>query len=297
MTIIRILISAAIALGVTALLAAFQVRRFTKLTRHPWQDIFSHKWTLIFYVLLRMLTIFALVRSVMLHSFESTLYCALALILFEAPMWVSNKLRMEFSPVMEVIVLLFIYAAEILGEVNSYYVRIPGWDTALHTVNGFLCAAIGFCLVDMLNRSEHVELKLSPIYLALVAFCFSMTIGVLWEFLEYAGDAALHLDMQKDTLVKGFSTVYLDLTRSNSAVAVNSIAETVIHLSDGSIVTINGGYLDIGIKDTMKDLIVNALGALAFSTIGYFAAKSGTTARLARAFIPSVKKPGDFTDE
>lgn len=241
------------------------------------------------------MTIFALVRSLMLRSFESALYCTLALVLFEAPMWVSNKLKMEFSPIMEVIVLLFIYAAEILGEVNSYYLLVPGWDTALHTINGFLCAAIGFCLVDMLNRSEHVELKLSPIYLALVAFCFSMTIGVLWEFLEYAGDTLLHLDMQKDTLIRSFSTVYLDLTRSNSPVAVNSIAETIIHLSDGSVVTINGGYLDIGIRDTMKDLMVNALGALAFSFIGYFAVKSGTTAQLARAFIPSVKKPEDLT--
>lgn len=295
MTFFRFLISAAIALAATALLAALQVRRFTKLTRHPWQDIFSHKWTLIFYVLLRMMTIFALVRSLMLRSFESALYCTLALVLFEAPMWVSNKLKMEFSPIMEVIVLLFIYAAEILGEVNSYYLLVPGWDTALHTINGFLCAAIGFCLVDMLNRSEHVELKLSPIYLALVAFCFSMTIGVLWEFLEYAGDTLLHLDMQKDTLIRSFSTVYLDLTRSNSPVAVNSIAETIIHLSDGSVVTINGGYLDIGIRDTMKDLMVNALGALAFSFIGYFAVKSGTTEQLARAFIPSVKKPEDLT--
>ena len=79
--------------------------------------------------------------------------------------------------------LLFIFAAEILGELASFYVRVPNWDTMLHTVNGFLCAAVGFALVDMINRNERFSLKLSPVYLAIVAFCFSMTVGVpsaLW---------------------------------------------------------------------------------------------------------------------
>lgn len=297
MSFFRVLISLAITIGITSLLAAAQVSRFSRITRHPWHDLFSHKWTLVVYVIVRMLTIFALTRALFRSSFESALYCAMALVLFEMPMWLCNRLKMEFSPAMEIIVLLFIYAAEILGEVNSYYVLVPGWDTALHTVNGFLCAAIGFSLVDMLNRSDEIQVTLSPVYLAVVAFCFSMTIGVLWEFFEYALDSFAHLDMQKDTLVRSFSSVYLDATRSNTPVAVDSIAETVIHLADGRIITVNGGYLDIGIRDTMKDLMVNALGALAFSIIGYFASKSGTTARLARAFIPDVKKPADWADQ
>lgn len=293
MQLFRILLPIVISLAATALLAILQVYRFTQLSRHPWRDIFSHKWTLIFYVILRILTIFALVRSIFLRSFESTLYCALALVLFEAPMWVSRKLKMEFSPVMEVIVLLFIYAAEILGEVNHYYVLVPGWDTALHTINGFLCAAIGFCLVDMLNRSEQVELKLSPAYLAMVAFCFSMTIGVLWEFFEYTADRLMQMDMQKDFLVQRFSTVFPGIATSS----LSNIVRTQITLADGRIVTVEGGYLDIGINDTMKDLMVNALGALAFSIIGFFASRSGITAKLARAFIPSVKKAGDILDQ
>lgn len=294
MTVFRILISIAISAGITALLGIAQVRRFSKITRHPWHDNYSHRWTLIVYVIVRVLAIFALVRALLLKSYESALYCGMALVLFEMPMWVCNRLKMEFSPLMEVIILLFIYAAEILGEVDSYYVLVPGWDTILHGINGFLCAAIGFCLVDMLNRTPGVALKLSPIYLTIVAFCFSMTIGVLWEFFEYAADTIFALDMQKDTLVQSFYTVFLDSSHSNIPVGISGITETVLTLADGSRITIPGGYLDIGIRDTMKDLIVNALGALGFSIVGYAAAKTGTTARLAHAFIPVVKKPGEI---
>ena len=82
--------------------------------------------------------------------------------------------------------LLFIFSAEILGEISSFYVLFPFWDTTLHTLNGFLAAAIGFSLVDLLNRSDRVKFDLSPLFLSITAFCFSMTIGVLWEFFEFA---------------------------------------------------------------------------------------------------------------
>ena len=96
--------------------------------------------------------------------------------------------------------LLFIFSAEILGEISSFYVLFPFWDTTLHTLNGFLAAAIGFSLVDLLNRSDRVKFDLSPLFLSITAFCFSMTIGVLWEFFEFAMDQFFALDMQKDTI-------------------------------------------------------------------------------------------------
>ena len=94
-----------------------------------------------------------------------------------------------------------------MGEINSYYTKIPYWDTMLHTINGFLMAAIGFALVDIFNRSERFSVKLSPLFLAIVAFCFSMTVGVLWEFFEFAADTYLHMDMQKDWIVHEINSV------------------------------------------------------------------------------------------
>ena len=160
----------------------------------------------------------------------------------------------------------------------------------LHTINGFLCAAIGFALVDLLNESEHFSFKLSPVYLAIVAFCFSMTVGVMWEFFEYTGDRVMKLDMQKDTVVSNIYTVELDETRSNKVVAVKDIADVIIVHSDGSQEALGlGGYLDIGLIDTMKDLMVNFLGAVVFSIIGYFYVKEKGKGDFAAQFIPRVK--------
>ena len=157
----------------------------------------------------------------------------------------------------------------------------------LHTLNGFLCAAIGFALVDILNRTERVVLRLSPFFMAVVAFCFSMTIGVIWEFFEFFMDMVFHLDMQKDTVLTAISSVALDPAGGNHPVAVQGIQDTVLVLADGTTMAMGlGGYLDIGIVDTMQDLLVNFIGAVVFSTIGFFFVKSRGKGRFARRFIP-----------
>ena len=190
---------------------------------------------------------------------------------------------------MEIIILLFIFAAEILGEIQSYYTTFRGWDTILHTLNGFLCAAIGFALVDMLNRTERFSLSLSPAFMAIVAFCFSMTIGVLWEFFECAMDQFFLLDMQKDAVIHSISSVMLDPTGGNTPTIIRDIADVIVVTGSGEEISLGlGGYLDVGILDTMKDLFVNFIGAVVFSFIGYFYVKSRGKGRFARRFIPQV---------
>lgn len=250
---------------------------------------YTHKATLTVYLVLRALVIFVLVRAAIRRDFESVFLCGLTLVLLILPSVFTRKLRIELPDTMEIIILLFIYAAEILGEINSFYVRVPNWDTMLHTLNGFLCAAIGFALVDMLNRSDRFSLKLTPQYLAIVAFCFSMTVGVLWEFFEYAGDLLLGFDMQKDTLISAIRTVELDPTRSNKVVVVKNIADVIIVHSDGTQQALGlGGYLDVGLNDTMKDLMVNFIGAVVFSIIGFIYVKEKGKGRFAARFIPRV---------
>lgn len=143
----------------------------------------------------------------------------------------------------------------------------------LHTLNGFLCAAVGFSLVDLLNRSSD-KISLSPIYVTLVAFCFSMTIGVLWEFVEFSFDSFLGMDMQKDTIVSSISSVALDPTDTGTRIHVDDIVDTAITCASGEVVHV-AGYLDIGLIDTMKDLLVNFAGAMAFSVVGYEHLKRG----------------------
>ena len=250
---------------------------------------YKNKATVIVYLVLRALIIFALVRAVLLGNYESVFLCVLSLVLLIMPSILQRRLDITLPSTMEVIILMFIFAAEILGELASFYVRVPNWDTMLHTVNGFLCAAIGFALVDMLNRNERFSFELSPVYLAIVAFCFSMTVGVLWEFFEFAADRFIGLDMQKDTVVKTIASVALDPSMSNKVIHIKDITDVVIVHSDGSAQALGlGGYLDLGLYDTMKDLFVNFIGAVVFSCIGYFYVKHQGKGKLASSFIPKV---------
>ena len=165
-------------------------------------------------------------------------------------------------------------------------------------VNGFLCAAIGFALVDILNRSVRFSIQLSPLFLAITAFCFSMTIGVLWEFFECTMDQFFFLDMQKDTVVHAISSVMLDPAGGNHPTAIRNITDVIVVTADGTQRALGlGGYLDIGILDTMKDLFVNFIGAVVFSIIGYFYVKSRGKGRFARRFIPQVVRPEEEKTE
>ncbi len=251
--------------------------------------LYSNQTTLTVYLILRALVILALIRGIFRQEYNSVFLCGLSLVLMTLPSLISRKLEIELPSALEIIILLFIFAAEILGEINSFYVRVPHWDTMLHTINGFLCAAIGFALVDMLNRNEKFSIQLSPLYLAIAAFCFSMTIGVLWEFFEFSGDYLLGMDMQKDTVIHAIHSVNFDPTMTNTVVHVRDIAETIVVHSDGTQQTLGlGGYLDVGLYDTMKDLFVNLIGATVFSIIGFFYVKQKGKGKVAPNFIPQV---------
>ena len=254
------------------------------------KNVYTNKSSLIVYMLLRALVILTAIRAIFRRDYESLLLCLLTLSLFILPVIVERRLKVELPSTMEIIILCFIFAAEILGEIHSFYVRVPHWDTILHTLNGFNCAAIGFALVDMLNRSEQFSIKLSPLFLAIVAFCFSMTVGVLWEFFEYSADTFFTKDMQKDVVVDHFASVTLDETHQNIPIAVSDISDVIVVHGDGSQQPLNvSGYLDIGIHDTMKDLFVNLIGAVVFSIIGYFYVKKRGEGKFASKFIPKVK--------
>ena len=250
------------------------------------KELREHRSSFIVFYTLRLLVLVVLVRQLFLHNYEGAFFCILTIVLLYIPSWLQVKLRIELPPPLEITILCFIFAAEILGEVNAFYVNVPNWDTMLHTLNGFLAAAVGFSMVLLLNDDERLTFDLSPFFLALVAFCFSMTIGVLWEFFEFGMDFFFHTDMQKDTVINAVYTVALDPTRTNKVVAIKGIQDVVINGERLGL----GGYLDIGIIDTMKDLFVNFIGAVVFSVTGFFYARSkGEKRTAAQSFVPSKK--------
>ncbi len=235
------------------------------------------------YFILRLLVVVVMVLQIFNQDYYDVFLCFLTLILFLVPSFVERRLHVDVPNTLEILILLFIFSAEILGEIQEYYLIFPFWDTMLHTINGFLMAAIGLAMVDILNRSSKFKVRLSPVFVAVVAFCFSMTIGVLWEFFEYGMDTFFHMDMQKDTWVNVVSTVSLNPDGKNAAVTVP--IESVV---------VNGeswpAYLDIGLHDTMKDLFVNFIGALVFSIIGMFYIMGRGKGKFVLRFIPRLKE-------
>lgn len=254
----------------------------------------NKKSTLIVYVTLRILVIVCMIGEILRKNWDNVFLCVLTLVLFIIPYIVDRKLKIKLPDTLEIIILLFIFSAEILGEIQNFYGIFSQWDTMLHTLNGFLCAAIGFSLIDILNRDEKIHMKLSPKFVAVVAFCFSMTVGVLWEFFEFSGDRFLNTDMQKDRIVTQISTVELNKEGKNVPVIVKNIDHTIIYSYDEQTnsyteTVIPNGYLDIGLIDTMKDLIVNFIGAVVFSIFGWLYIKNRAEHKFAERFIPVVR--------
>lgn len=253
------------------------------------RKIQNPKLIMTIYWFLRLFVVLTMVNQVFQKDYQNVFICLLTLILFMLPTIIERRLHIDLPDVLEVVILLFIFAADILGEIRSFYVLVPHWDTALHTINGFLFAAIGFCIVDIFNQEKKISFNLSPLYMAIAAFCFSMTIGVLWEFFEWAMDIWFGFDMQKDTVLKTISSVTLHPQGLNEPVVLQDIQNVIVVCGDGTQRVMNvGGYLDIGLQDTMKDLLVNLIGAVVFSVIGFFYIKTRGQGRIAKHFIPTV---------
>ncbi|MDR0858295.1 MAG: hypothetical protein LBN97_04620 [Oscillospiraceae bacterium] len=191
-----------------------------------------------------------IILEVLNRAWYNVFLCVLTILLWSIPQFIERRAKINIPDTLEVIVLLFIFAAEILGELREYYSTYIYWDTMLHTTNGFLCAAIGLSLINIINNSPKFTFSLSPPFVIFVAFCFSMTVGVLWEFFEFGCDLFLGTNMQKDTI-----------------------------LADGTI--------DIGLIDTMTDMFVNFLGAAVFSVIGFFFVKNQDSNRWLEHFMLS----------
>ena len=246
---------------------------------------------IVVYFTLRILVILSMVGQSIHGNWNNVFLCIVTLILFTFPTFISKKFNISLPTTLEIIVYLFIYASEILGEIQNFYGIFSHWDTMLHTLNGFLCAAVGFSLVDILNNHEDFHIQLTPIFLSLVSICFSMTIGVLWEFGEFSVDYFFNKDMQKDRIVNKISSVKINEQGKNEPITIKNIDKTIIYSDDNKNVTIiENGYLELGIIDTMKDLFVNFLGAVIFSIIGYLHIKNREGYRFAEIFIPRLKR-------
>lgn len=254
----------------------------------------------IIYAVMELIVIATLVDQFRMGNYHNVFICLLTLTLFNIPLIVDRKFNITLPNAMEMTIILFIFAAEILGEIQSFYTRFKYWDILLHTTNGFLMSAIGFTMIDVLNNHPRVHMNMSPLFVAFVSFCFSMTIGVVWEFFEFGMDCFFFTDMQKDAFVSTVSSVALNPSGLNEPVIISDISSVVINGVKDSVpgaYEYTAGYLDIGITDTMKDMLVNCVGAVIFSVIGFFYIKNRGKSRIAGSFIPRLREAKQEEEE
>ena len=186
-----------------------------------------------------------------------------ALALYLVPFFVKYMFKINFPTLLEVIYYLFIFASLILGEVFAFYGPFPWWDVVLHYLSGFVLAGIGLSLAQIMSKN-----KSGKFFALLFAFCFSVTLGTAWECIEFSFDMALRTDAQKDAHIRNISTITMQRDGGNQPVRVDDIINTNINLASGETITVDEGYLDIGLMDTMKDTFVNIAGALTFVAFG-----------------------------
>ncbi len=269
---------------------SFRERRH-RLFQHFLVKVKANRLSFAVYALMIAITVVVIVFTVVRQQYESTFTAVLSLILFLIPTFVEESFHIKLPMALEIVAVLFVFCANILGEIGEYYTKFPFWDDMLHYTSGFIFAAFGFALVDIFNRYRDVDFHLSPIFLSLVALCFSVTVGVVWEFFEFAADTLLHTDMQKDGFVYQIFSAELN-PNGQTPVALYGIADTVITTVDGKTHTVSG-YLDIGLLDTMKDLFVDFFGALLFCIIGFFHSSNSVKGKIANQFVPRLS-PNQF---
>lgn len=232
----------------------------------------TNKFSLLVFLLIWLLSFVAFINSIVIFDLMKIGLSFSALVLYFVPFFISFVFKLRFLVILEVTYYLFIFASLILGEVFAFYGPFPFWDVILHFLSGFVFAGIGLSLFEIMNKG-----KTSNFLKIIFAFCFSITLGVLWECVEFSFDMTFRTDAQKDAHLSQISTITMQRDGGNRPVQVDDIVSTDIRLRNGDIITVDEGFLDIGLMDTMKDLLVNLGGAVLFCIISIIKSKAGLT--------------------
>lgn len=207
--------------------------------------------------------------------------CLGALVLLTIPYYFQSKKQIYFPTIIKIAISLFIFCTQILGEIFHFYTTFAYWDSILHAFSGFFNVAIGLYVFSLIIPLKKIQSYFATI---LFAVCFSMTLGMFWECFEYAGDRLLQSDMQKDTVITSIA-----FQHDKKNIAIKDINKTIIRYKDKQKTkefTIDKGYIDIGLYDTMNDTFINLGGAIVFAGLGYIYLKNPSKHKYIALCIP-----------
>ena len=208
--------------------------------------------TLILNYILQTLTLMTAIASLIVFfvddergldiTFNHIFQCVGALVVLNIPLFISKKFRCYIPNFITITLYVFAFAHFVLGEIYRAYDHVFLYDKILHTTGGVIFAILSFSVIWLLNNSESKKIKLSPFFIVLFTFCFTMTVEYVWELVEFAADRLFGANMQR-------------------------WQDGLTQLPDGSYVT-SPAY-GSGLKDTMTDMIVNVLGCLVVCIVAY----------------------------
>jgi len=226
------------------------------------------KTTMSVYLVIKILIILLLLKIITSNEFSSILLCIVVFFLLDLPFYLSKKLKIKIPNGLMIYSFIYLFFTQILGEVCHFYQLVPHWDSFVHFLNGFLSSSIGFSLIMLLN-SRRMMFKLSTLFVIITTICFASTVGLTWEILEYIADSVLKIDSQNDFYISEINTITLDPKKEGNIISIKNISYTILYdKNDNQLIKLDG-YLDIGLNDTMKDLIVNTLGTITFIIFEY----------------------------
>lgn len=163
------------------------------------------------------------------YAFNIT-QCVLFLVISLLPNFL-KRYRLDIPDVVYIIFILFCMAHFFCGEILGFFVKIKWWDSVLHTFSGMMIALLSFSLINLLNKSNKGNFKLNIWFMTLFAFTMTLAIGAIWEIIEFASDVLFNSNMQRAY----FSTMS---GRGEALLGTEALL------------------------DTMKDLILDAIGGL-----------------------------------
>lgn len=221
-----------------------------------------NKSSVIVWILLLFITFIIMIQRFIIRDYRNAFITIVTIIIISIPIFLEKKLKLKFTNVFKIITYIFIFGNSVLGEVCHFFVNYPYWDLVFHMIGGFIFTSICLSLIH--------KYKLNLLLVIILTISFSMTVSLSWEFVEYGFDKILYTDMQKDTLLSDISSVNVDNVKNYKEEDVPDIYETILYDENKNVLkVIKGGYLDIGLNDTISDLEANFIGALLFWLINY----------------------------
>jgi hypothetical protein len=247
----------------------------------------------ILYVVTRMIFILVGVISLLFEDYLTAFLCAIALVFFLLPTFLYNKFNIKVPSALEISAVLFTFMCVVGGEIGHFYAQFPLWDKIFHTFSGFLIAAIGLAFMDFFTKRKSSVFRLTPFFAVFFAFFFALGVEVIWEVFEYLVDTLTGVtDMQADYYIDYFTSKKAGGETNPVPIIVGGIKDVVITFEDGREPLVLHGYIDVGLADTMHDLIVGAAGALLFCAIEFVALvkRDKRMQKISESFVPRKKE-------